>query len=120
MRRTILILAALSLLQATLTLPGIAGEGCVLRVLDRSAVQLDLSVLGLSRAEEEELRELTHLPHGIVLITGPTGSGKSTTLAAMVDHINRTRAEHVITIEETGMFAAAADRRTIVGSAAGA
>jgi len=70
------------------TLPGIAGEGCVLRVLDRSAVQLDLSVLGLSRSDEELLRELTQLPHGIVLITGPTGSGKTTTLYAMLQEAN--------------------------------
>jgi type IV pilus assembly protein PilB len=70
------------------TLPGIAGEGCVLRVLDRSAVQLDLTVLGLARDEEEALRELTQLPHGIVLITGPTGSGKTTTLYAMLQEAN--------------------------------
>ncbi len=70
------------------TLPGVAGEGCVLRVLDRSAVQLDLSVLGLSHAEEQALRELTQLPHGIVLITGPTGSGKTTTLYAMLQEAN--------------------------------
>lgn len=70
------------------TLPGIAGEGCVLRVLDRSAVQLDLSVLGLSHDNEEVLRKLTELPHGIVLITGPTGSGKTTTLYAMLSEAN--------------------------------
>ena len=70
------------------TIPGIAGEGCVLRVLDRSAVQLDLKALGLQRDEEEELRALTALPHGIVLLTGPTGSGKTTTLYAMLSEVN--------------------------------
>jgi type IV pilus assembly protein PilB len=70
------------------TLPGIAGEGCVLRVLDRSAVQLDLAALGLSPAEEEQLRKLVELPHGIILITGPTGSGKTTTLYAMLQSTN--------------------------------
>jgi type IV pilus assembly protein PilB len=70
------------------TIPGIAGEGCVLRVLDRSAVQLNLEALGLLKDEEEELRELTQLPHGIVLITGPTGSGKTTTLYAMLSEAN--------------------------------
>jgi twitching motility protein PilT len=52
--------------------------------------------LGLSKA----ILELCMLPKGLVLVTGPTGSGKSTTLAAMVDHINRTRTDHIITIED--------------------
>src|SRR5207244_932829 len=44
--------------------------------------------------------ELTGLPRGLVLVTGPTGSGKSTTLAAMVDKINRERHEHIVTVED--------------------
>ena len=44
--------------------------------------------------------ELTKLPRGLVLVTGPTGSGKSTTLAAMIDKINRERHEHIITVED--------------------
>jgi twitching motility protein PilT len=44
--------------------------------------------------------QLCHIPKGLVLVTGPTGSGKSTTLAAMIDHINRTRTDHIITIED--------------------
>jgi twitching motility protein PilT len=44
--------------------------------------------------------EFTELPHGLILITGPTGSGKSTTLAAMLDSINRSRAEHIVTLED--------------------
>jgi twitching motility protein PilT len=50
------------------------------------------------------LRELAEKPRGIVLVTGPTGSGKSTTLAAMIDEINRTRAEHILTIEDPVEF----------------
>src|SRR5436305_7655029 len=46
------------------------------------------------------LHELTEKPRGIVLVTGPTGSGKSTTLAAIVDEINRNRAEHILTVED--------------------
>jgi twitching motility protein PilT len=46
------------------------------------------------------LHELTKKPRGLVLVTGPTGSGKSTTLAAMIDEINRTRSEHILTIED--------------------
>lgn len=48
----------------------------------------------------DEIRALSHLPKGLVLVTGPTGSGKSTTLAALVDLINRTRQDHLITIED--------------------
>jgi len=70
------------------TLPSISGEGCVLRILDRSAVSLDLRALGLQQEEEQVLRELVELPHGIVLITGPTGSGKTTTLYAMLQEAN--------------------------------
>src|ERR687886_1099358 len=46
------------------------------------------------------LRQLAEKPRGIVLVTGPTGSGKSTTLAALIDEINRSRAEHILTIED--------------------
>jgi twitching motility protein PilT len=46
------------------------------------------------------VRDMTHRPRGLVLVTGPTGSGKTTTLAAMLDLINRTRAEHILTIED--------------------
>jgi twitching motility protein PilT len=52
--------------------------------------------MGLSRP----VLDLCHLAKGLVLVTGPTGSGKSTTLAAMIDHVNRTRDDHVITIED--------------------
>jgi len=47
-----------------------------------------------------EFADLTEFPHGLVLVTGPTGSGKSTTLAALIDHINRRRACHILTIED--------------------
>ena len=46
------------------------------------------------------LREFTRKPRGFVLVTGPTGSGKSTTLAAMIDSINRERQDHILTIED--------------------
>lgn len=81
------------------TLPGIAGEGAVLRVLDRSAVSLDLDALGLKPENSKILRELCELPHGIVLVTGPTGSGKTTTLYAMLSEINNPETK-IITVED--------------------
>ena len=81
------------------TIPGISGEGCVMRVLDRSAVALDLSVLGLQERDESALRRLTKLPHGIVLVTGPTGSGKTTTLYAMLQAANDPETK-IITAED--------------------
>ncbi len=81
------------------TLPGAGGEGCVLRILDRSAVALDLSVLGLTAHEETALKELVELPHGIVLVTGPTGSGKTTTLYAMLQAASDPTVK-IITVED--------------------
>jgi len=81
------------------TLPGQSGEGCVMRVLDRSAVSLDLQALGLTERDESELRALTALPHGIVLVTGPTGSGKTTTLYAMLSEANKPEVK-IITVED--------------------
>ena len=81
------------------TLPSIAGEGCVLRVLDRSAVSLDLAALGLRPEDDARLKRLCELPHGIVLVTGPTGSGKTTTLYAMLSHAN-TPDVKIITTED--------------------
>ncbi len=71
------------------TIPGVVGEGCVMRVLDRSAVSLDLEGLGLQPDDHKALTRLTQLPHGIVLVTGPTGSGKTTTLYAMLQEANQ-------------------------------
>jgi len=56
----------------------------------------DLETLGLPKVVEE----VSRVPKGLVLVTGPTGSGKTTTLAAILDHINKTRAEHILTIED--------------------
>jgi type IV pilus assembly protein PilB len=81
------------------TIPGVSGEGAVLRVLDRSAVSLDLAALGLQPEERETLRRLTQLPHGIVLVTGPTGSGKTTTLYAMLQETNSPELK-IITVED--------------------
>jgi twitching motility protein PilT len=70
------------------------GPGAVFRTIPTKI--LTAEDLGLSQA----ILDLCALPKGLVLVTGPTGSGKSTTLAAMVDHINKTRSDHIITIED--------------------
>ena len=61
----------------------------------------------------EVIRSLADQPRGLVLVTGPTGSGKSTTLAAMIDYINRTRAEHILTIEDPIEYVYTPDKSTI-------
>ncbi len=70
------------------------GAGAVARVIPATVVTTDQ--LGLST----EVQQLCYLTKGLVLVTGPTGSGKSTTLCALIDLINRTRSDHVITIED--------------------
>lgn len=65
-----------------------------IRILNSTIPSLDM--LGLPKV----LNELADRPRGLILVTGPTGSGKSTTLAAMIDHINETRPDHIITIED--------------------
>jgi len=70
------------------TLPTLYGESCVIRILDRSIVSLDLTQVGLSDAELEIIKRLIRLPHGIVLVTGPTGSGKTTTLYSGLNFAN--------------------------------
>lgn len=70
------------------------GPGAVFRVIPEEILTCDQ--LGLPDA----VRELCFLSKGLVVVTGPTGSGKSTTLAAMVDHINKNRSDHILTIED--------------------
>ena len=81
------------------TLPTIFGESCVLRILDRSVVSLDLENLGLREDESKLIRGMLDLPHGIVLVTGPTGSGKTTTLYAALNEANRDDIK-IITVED--------------------
>lgn len=74
------------------------GEGAVFRVIPTKIMTLDdLKMPAI-------LKGLCKLPRGLVLVTGPTGSGKSTTLAAMVDHINNTKDHHILTIEDPVEF----------------
>jgi len=81
------------------TLPTMFGESCVMRVLDRSVVALDLDNLGFAEVERKLLRTFNDLPHGIVLVTGPTGSGKTTTLYALLNEANQESVK-IITVED--------------------
>ena len=70
------------------TLPTIFGEKAVLRILDKDALQLDLTKLGFDPWSHEKFSSVIHQPYGMVLITGPTGSGKTTTLYSAIHTIN--------------------------------
>ncbi|RKY14444.1 MAG: pilus assembly protein PilB, partial [Planctomycetota bacterium] len=70
------------------TLPTAFGESVVMRVLDRANVNLELDQLGLRPAEIEVVKQLVDRPHGIILVTGPTGSGKTTTLYSALNYAN--------------------------------
>ena len=69
------------------TLPTVNGEKAVMRILDRTTQALALNMLGLTGNSMDWLMESVHLPHGMVLVTGPTGSGKTTTLYSVLDEI---------------------------------
>src|SRR5688572_4570874 len=81
------------------TLPTIFGESVVMRVLDRSVVKLDLDNVGLRDDEMKMLKDLINLPHGIIIVTGPTGSGKTTTLYSCLNYANDIRWK-IITTED--------------------
>ena len=81
------------------TLPTLHGESVVLRLLDKEAGRIDLLQLGMAADTLERFSAVVSKPHGIVLSTGPTGSGKTTTLYAAVDRI-RTGKEKIITVED--------------------
>lgn len=81
------------------TLPSNYGERIVLRLLDKNSVSLDLATLGLSPQNQQHIDELIQRPHGIILVTGPTGSGKSTTLYAALSRLN-VRVRNIMTVED--------------------
>jgi general secretion pathway protein E len=81
------------------TIPSLHGESVVLRILDRSAVNLDFAKLGMDDALRESLCRLLELPNGIILVTGPTGSGKTTTLYTSLLHLNSVE-RNIVTVED--------------------
>ncbi|MBZ0136137.1 MAG: Flp pilus assembly complex ATPase component TadA [Planctomycetes bacterium] len=81
------------------TLPTMFGESCVMRILDRSNVSLDLDNLGMRPEDNEMIKALIAKPNGIVLVTGPTGSGKTTTLYSCLNYMNSPNIK-IITTED--------------------
>ncbi len=81
------------------TLPSVHGEGVVMRVLDKQSVVVELDKLGMADPERERLERACRETHGAVLVTGPTGSGKSTTLYAALQLLN-TPEKNIITVED--------------------
>ncbi|MFD2231745.1 type II secretion system ATPase GspE [Alkalimarinus sediminis] len=81
------------------TMPSANGERIVLRLLDKQAGRLKLDSLGLSTRDLKTLKGLVSRPHGIILVTGPTGSGKTTTLYAGLSEIND-KSRNILTVED--------------------
>ena len=81
------------------TLPSVHGEGIVMRVLDKASVVVELDKLGMADPERERFEKACRETHGCVLVTGPTGSGKSTTLYAALKLLN-TPEKNIITVED--------------------
>ena len=86
------------------TLPTQHGERVVLRLLDTSAARLNLAALGFQTATLEALRSAARMPHGLVLVTGPTGSGKTTTLYAAVTELDREQL-NIVSVEDPVEYA---------------
>jgi type IV pilus assembly protein PilB len=78
-------------------LPTMFGESVVLRVLDRSQVSFDLEKLGLRQQDRELVRQLIHKPNGIIIVTGPTGCGKTTTLYSAMNELNNVETKLITT-----------------------
>jgi len=81
------------------TVPTMYGESVVMRLLQRDAVAMDFRALGFAEAQEASMLDILATPHGILLVTGPTGSGKSTTLYAALKHLNQPE-RMIITVED--------------------
>ncbi|MDO8958597.1 MAG: GspE/PulE family protein [Rhodocyclaceae bacterium] len=96
--------------------PTIHGENLVLRILDRQKGIVPLDKIGLDEAQQEQLRRMMARPEGLVLVTGPTGSGKTTTLYSMLNQIND-ESINIMTLEDPVEYPMAMIRQTSVAEA---
>jgi type IV pilus assembly protein PilB len=81
------------------TIPTVYGEKMVMRILDKAAIPLNLTGLGFDERQSTDLMESIHSPYGLALVTGPTGSGKSTTLYACLNQLNEPKV-NICTVED--------------------
>jgi len=100
------------------TAPNVHGESVVLRLLERNAVALDLPALGFTAEAAAQLHRLSDRPNGIILLTGPTGSGKTTTLYALLQRLAKTN-KKILTIEDPVEYAIAGVAQTQANPAIG-
>ncbi|HEX2948154.1 MAG TPA: ATPase, T2SS/T4P/T4SS family [Armatimonadota bacterium] len=100
------------------TLPGGQGEKVVMRVLDKSGISVALNKLGIPTAMLDEYDRLIHRSYGILLVTGPTGSGKSTTLYATLNQLNSTE-KNILTVEDPIEYQLPGLTQTAVNTRAG-
>jgi type IV pilus assembly protein PilB len=98
--------------------PTIHGENLVLRILDKSSVIFGLAELGFAEKDLKDFEKLIHLPYGIILVTGPTGSGKTTTLYSALTTINSIE-KNIITVEDPVEYEIPLIRQTQVNPKAG-
>ncbi|MDR1461869.1 MAG: GspE/PulE family protein [Azoarcus sp.] len=99
------------------TLPTLHGENIVLRILDRQRGIVALDRIGFGQAQHAAVAGMLARPEGLILVTGPTGSGKTTTLYAMLDHLDD-EALNIMTLEDPVEYPMARIRQTAVGEAA--
>lgn len=100
------------------TLPDVLGESVVLRILNKSFTNFSFDSLGMTNQEEEKIQKLINRPHGILLVTGPTGAGKSTTLYAVLNTLN-VISKNIITVEDPVEYQLSGISQTAINELAG-
>ncbi len=100
------------------TFPTLYGENVVMRILDKSAALYGIEKIGLFKDEQEKLEKVIKKPYGLILVTGPTGSGKTTTLYAILNRLNSVE-RNIITIEDPVEYTISGIRQSQVNPKAG-